>query len=293
MSTTTTSLLEITPDEYIERPMRDVNRAPTTFLSIADAMAVPSGNGDLVNIPYPEDITVPSSTKSENAEFDLVEQTAAEAQITAGTVGFTYRISSELRNDALYSAVEMAVRTGTGALMNRIDTDGLSLFSSLSNAGGTANVDLTEAIAIDEMFDYTAQNPMLTSRGIFFVINTVMAKNWATDVTGSNGGNWTSGNTESERIARQLTPGSGFKGERLGMAIFVTSNCPTFNAGADVYGAIGAIGAGGALGYRSWRPITVEDEYFPRRQCWELTISARYGTGVIRDAEARSVAADN
>jgi hypothetical protein len=285
VSTTSTSLLELVPTEKIEIPKRTVNLAPQTALRVADGASVGAASGPQVAIPWPEEVVAPAGTKDENAEFELVEQTADEATVTSGTVGFTYRISKELTYDAIVAATALAAQNGFKALAKRIDVDGLSLITSAANISNHTGNRLTETRFINARFAMDAQNPEFSGR-LAFVAPPIPLRDLVNDMRDS-GGAWTGGDAQSQEIRSQLTAGSGFMGVLHDTLMFKTTDCPT--TGDDANCGLIVMGPTSPLAYRVWETMMLEDEYKPRRKAWELTVSARYGWSKARDAELREI----
>lgn len=290
MTTTSTSYTESILAEMIEERVQKIHLAPPVFFSVADVKAVPAGAGATVRLLRSESISAPvAGTKTEDAEFNLVEHTLAEASVSVGTVGYSARPTYELLNDSSIDAMSIIIRDGYALLGNRMDSDGLALTTSFTPIASFAGLALTDARVITALATYHAANPNDEGRMPAFVLNHIQLRDWTNDLASSGGGHL-GGDAESAAVAQLIGPARGYKGVKHGLAVFMSTNVPV--AGGDASGAIFPMGDGGPLAFRSWRGATVEADKIPRRQSIELTISARYGVAIADPSNGVEVLSD-
>lgn len=275
MTTTSTSFTEAIPAERIEQKLQEAQLPVDVGLAVAWADTVPAGSGPTVRLLREDGLTgaPQAGTKTEDAEFNLIEHTLSEATCTAGTVGYSARPTYEMLNDATIDALGSIIRNGLRHLANRADVDLLALLTSFTPIANFAGLALTDARVLTALATFHAANPNITGM-IAMVINHIQHRDWTQDLS-QLGAGYLGGDAESARVAALIGPTQGFKGSKHGMACFMSTNVPV--AGGDASGAIFPMGDMGPIAFRSWRPATVEQFPVPRRQSLELTISARYG----------------
>lgn len=290
MTTTTTSFTEAVLAEMIEERVQDMHIPKGVFLSVADVKGVPGGSGGTVRILRQDLISAPvAGTKTEDAEFNLIEHTLSEATASVGTVGYSARPSYELIADASIDALSVIINSGMRLLANRVDVDGLALLTSLVPIASFAGLALTDQRMISAIATYHATNPNDEGSMPCFVGNHIQFRDWTSDLAALGAG-YLGGDQESKVVAEMIGPGRGFKGVKHGLACFMSTNVPV--AGGDASGGIFPMGDGGPLALRSWRGATIEIEKIPRRQAVEITISNRYGVTVSDTSNGVEVLSD-
>lgn len=290
MSTTSTQLTSVIPPERIEEGIRKANRTTPIALAIADADSVGQGLGNTVSIPKETGITIPSGTKSENAEFPVVQLGYTDQTGTAGTVGATFLLSRESSYDAIVTAFDRGARTVVSDLVQRVDGDGLDLILGSSHTQNYTGQDLTDARLLTALATFHAQKPDLDGNDIALAVPAIPLRDLGLDLTQSGAG-YLGGDAESMEVRELLGPGLGFKGVRHGIRIFLSQNVPT--TGNDANCPLVVMGGMSAWAYRSWRVIEVEDEYIPKKQAWEVTVSARYSWFTADDEQQLELVVDN
>lgn len=276
MTTTSTSFTEAILAEMIEDRVQDIHIPKGVFLSVADVKGVKAGSGATVRILRQDSISAPAAgTKTEDAEFGLVEHTLSEASAVAGTVGYSARPSYELIADASIDVLSTIINSGFRLLGNRVDVDGLALLPSFVPIASFAGLPLTDQRMISALATYHATNPNDDAAMPCFVGNHIQFRDWTSDLAALGAG-YLGGDAESKATADLIGPGRGFKGVKHGLACFMSVNVPV--SGGDASGGIFPMGDDASpLAIRSWRGATVEIEKIPRRQAVEITISNRYG----------------
>jgi hypothetical protein len=275
MSTTTTSLASIVPPEDIEDMFAGANLAAPTALQIADAKPVEPGKGSTASLPRMNAVVVPAGTKAENAEMPIVTAGMSDETINDGDVGYGFRISRKATRDAIRNSVRDHIQNFAEFLLERIDSDGLSQFPSATAVGSHSGVDVSDQLILTDLAVFHALKPRGRQKGVFISLSTIGIRDWTLDLQ-ANGGTYLGGDAESARVASLMSPMSGFKGMRHGLAIFMSEQLST--SGTDFVGAIGVMRQ--SLAYRVWETLTVEEEYRARRKAWEVFVSARYGWGL-------------
>ena len=277
---------EVIPSEEIEQMVLDANLATPIAISLAWSRVVGRGRGNNVRIPSRSGLTVPAGTKVENADFSLVSQTTTDVGISGGYVGLADELSSELEHDATVDAVREIIENASAHIQDRADADGLALLATTTNDSDFGANPLTDANILTALAAYVQQNPNKTPAGMGLVLNAVQVRDYGLDLR-TNGGGQIGGDAESERVASMLGNRQGFLGVRHGLQTFMSNNVDV--TGGIASGAILTLGTGGALAYRLWEPIGVETRRLPRGKKWELTIAARYGWALSKQANIRGI----
>jgi hypothetical protein len=290
VTTTSTSFTEAIPAERIEAALQKAQLPVSAGLAVAWTDVVPKGSSNVVRLIREDGLTgAPvAGTKTEDAEFSLIEHTLSEASCTAGTVGYSARPTYEMLNDSSVDALGSIVGNGMRHLMNRIDSDLLALLTSFTPIASFAGLALTDARVLTALATFHAQNPNMTGQ-IAFVLNHIQLRDWTQDLA-SMGAGYLGGDAESARVAQMIGPAQGFKGVKHGLAVIMSTNVPV--AGGDASGAIFPMGDMGPIAFRSWREATVQQFDIPRRQSIEITISARYGVAHANPGNGVEVLSD-
>lgn len=291
---TTTTHSEVVPSQFIEAAgdgmSRALNIADPTVLQFSDSDVVPAGAGHTVDIPWPDDHTIPAGTKAEGSEAPTVDTGHSKAQVVAGTVSWRYKIPLELAMEARINKAAQNARLGSIKMLQRIDSDGLALVSSFTNANNQAGNDLTEARFLVWIFLFDANEPDLGGGIPVLFAGTKQYANWSEDLR-ANGSNWTSNETEAAKITALFKVGAAFRGVRHGVACVRSNALPL--SGNNRVCALAAMGETSPFIYRSWWPIGQDIEWNQGASAWEQTIRARYGWAKGRDAEGYSGTFDN
>lgn len=290
---TTTTHSEVVPSQYIEAAgdgmSRALNIADPTILQLADSDVVPAAQGHTVDIPWPDDHAIPAGTKAEGAEAPIVDTSHSKATVTAGTVSWRYKIPLELAMEARINKAAQNARLGTIKMLQRIDADGLSLVTSLSNHNNQAGNDLTEARALAWIFLFDALEPD-APQGVAGFLGTTQFANWSEDLR-ANSSEWMSNETEAQKIVQLFNVGQAFRGVRHGVAWVRSNALPT--TGGNRHCALAAIGETSPFIYRNWWTIDQDIEWEPGASSWLQTIRARFGWAKGRDAEGYQGTFDN
>lgn len=294
MADTTTTHSEVVPSQFIEAAgdgmSRALNIADPTILNFADADAAPAGSGHTIDIPWPDDHNIPAGTKAEGADAPIVETSHSKAQVTAGTVSWSYKVPLELEMEARISKVAQNARLGTIKMLQRIDSDGLAVTTTLTNHYNQAGNDLTEARFLVLIFLWDLAEPDLGAGGGVFIAGSTQFQNWSEDLR-ANSSEWTSNETEAKKIVELFTPGRSFRGVRHSVAMVRSNALPTTTTNRHC--SLSAIGETSPYIYRNWWPIGFDIEWKPQASAWIQTIRSRYGWAKGRDAEGYQATFDN
>lgn len=288
-TTVRSSVTEIVPAEWIQASIIRVKRPAPLFVSIANVDVVPAGKGSTVNIPRLGAITVTASVKTEGDNFTIQIMDTDEDTMTGGFVGMIVRLSYEAIHDSAFDLLDLATTEALAGLMNRVDTDGFALASSLSNVGvdvGTAA--LTDADVQEAVRQFSEQNPILSGMPVG-VLNAKQLLDWSLDLS-QNGGQALGGDTQSAEMAKLIGPQQGFKGVRHGVAWYLSNNIPV--ATGEATGFIAASGPLSPFWLRSWQELLIKQEDKPDYASVELTFMLRYGVAIADDEQAVSITSD-
>lgn len=276
-TTVRNSVTELVPAERIEGAVRQAHLPVTTFLQLCDADVVEAGQGSTTNLTRENGETVPAGGKTEGDEFTIVEYTTDEESITPTMVGYRRIISKESIHDASRDIIALSTRNAVRHLGNRLDVDGLALVDSITLAGvdvGTAA--LTDDDVLEALRQFNELHPTYSGQ-VAIVLNPKQILDWSLDLK-NNGGHYLGSDAESAKVAQLMQPGSGFKGVRHGMLVFMSANLPV--ATGEATGAIMPMGPDCPLALRSWQPLEIELEPIIERASIQAVYSLRYGVGI-------------
>lgn len=129
---------ELVPTEKIDRFIARAEFAPTTAQAIVWLKA---GKGSIAHkFPRFNAFSVPAGTKTEGADFTLIETDTTEESITPGFIGFGFRISDEaeggVKADGRAGLAPDLIIEAINALNDRIDSDALAGSTSATNITG-------------------------------------------------------------------------------------------------------------------------------------------------------------
>lgn len=288
-TTVRSNVTEIVPAEWIQASIIRVKRPSPLFVSLANVDIVPAGVGSTVNIPRQSEQAVPAGTKTEGDVFTIVQMDTSEDTMTGGFVGYTVRISYETIHDAKFDMLDLATTEAIAGLMNRVDSDGFALCSSLSNVGvdvGTAA--LTDADVQEAVRQFNEQNPIVSGMPVG-VLNAKQLLDWSLDLA-QNGGTPLGADAQSQQAAALGTFGQGLKGIRHGVAWYLSNNIPV--ATGEATGFIGASGALSPFWLRSWQELMIKQEDVPTYASVDVTYMLRYGVAIADDDQAVSITSD-
>jgi hypothetical protein len=288
-TTVRSNVTEIVPAEWIQGSIIRVKRPSPLFVSLANVDVVPAGRGSTVNIPTLNAITVTAGVKTEGDVFTVQQMDTAETTMTGGFVGMTVRLTYEAIHDAAFDMLDLATTEALAGIMNRIDSDGFALCSSLTNVGvdvGTAA--LVDADVQEAVRQFHENNPIVSGMPVG-VLNAKQLLDWSLDLSQNGGAQL--GADEASRQAHALgSYGQGFKGIRHGVAWYLSNNIPV--ATGEATGYIGASGPLSPFWLRSWQEIQVKQEDDPTYASVALTYMVRYGVAIADQAQAVSITSD-
>lgn len=274
-ATKLSSQTELVPSERIRQFVYEYNYAPLTALAVAAVEPMGQGQGGTVAIPRWAVVSVPAGTKTETDEFSIAEVTTDETTISPAYVGLYIHVSDELQNRRMGNAMAASTAQSIRAVENRVDSDGLGLFTSCSNTESFTGLAFTEERFSTAAATFMALNPV--GDRFACVMSHGMFRDFKNSIK-NNGGAAFGNDVLASQIAAMVGPKAGFKGTWDGFEIYVSSNVPTTSA--DSNGAMLVAGDMGPLIIVSEEPIGVETERFPKRKGTEATIAASYAWGL-------------
>lgn len=283
--TTTVDFNDVVPQEDQQKALLGANIATPVALSIAWTAGVGRGRGNQVGFATMNPLVVPPGTKAEGADFLSASQSTDSVNLTGGYIGFTDDFTRELDYDATINSFNALNSNAIDHLLDRLDIDGLTQFESATNAQvfGAA---ITDRDILGQITQFVVQKPNRSSGGWKLVLHPFQLR----DVNNSlydAGGQHVAGNSESERVAKQMGAREGFVGRRHGVDWFQAVNTPVTAGNAT--GAILTSGERGALGYRVWETVNIESKYEPVGKKWILVWAVRCGWVITKQSNIRGI----
>lgn len=288
-TTVRSNVAEIVPAEWIQDSIIRVKRPKPLFALLCNTDVVPPGKGSTVNIPSVAALDPPAGSKTEGDVFTVVQMDTGEDTMTGGFVGHQVRLSYEAIHDSAFDVLDLATSESMAGLMNRVDSDGFALCSSLANVGvdvGTSA--LTDADVQEAVRQFNEQNPNFDGMPVG-VLNAKQFLDWSLDLS-ANGGTALGGDAQSNEMAKLIGPEAGFKCVRHGVAWYQSNNIPV--ATGEATGFIGVAGKLSPFWLRSWQELRVVQEDDPDYASVKLTFMIRYGVAVVDDDQAVSITSD-
>lgn len=239
-----------------------------------------------VKIPKADKFT--AAGVAEGTELTNTALTSTSVTITAAEVGIQATVTDVLEVSDIPAAHGARLRQLGRAMADKLDVDICALFAGFTNAVGTTTVNLSVANILDAIF--TLENADAANLGqIVGVLHPRQAADIreAIDAEAGVAYSQVAGNRGANLGP---APGPGFFGSWLGIPLWMSTNVPTANAGADRAGGIFI--ADYALAMVSKWAARVETMRWPPIRGLVLTASAMYGVGEVEDLAGVEVTTD-
>lgn len=239
-----------------------------------------------VKIPKADKFT--AAGVAEGTELTNTALTTTSVTITAAEVGIQATVTDVLEVSDIPAAHGARLRQLGRAMADKLDIDICALFAGFTNVVGSTGVNLSVANILDAIF--TLENADAANLGaIVGVLHPRQAADIREAVDAEAGVSY-SGVAGPRGINLGPAPGPGFFGSWLGIPLWMSTNVPTANAGADRAGGIFI--ANYALAMVSKWAARVETMRWPPIRGLVLTASAMYGVGEVEDLAGVEVTTD-
>jgi N4-gp56 family major capsid protein len=270
----------IISDEVLDALMAAV--VTPQLLSFYDLAGQPS---KAIDVPKADKFTAAALT--EGTETSNTALTTAKVTGTTAEIGIQATITDVLELSDIPAAHGARLRQLGRALGDKLDVDITALFASFSQGIGATGVDLSLQNIIDGLTQLDINDA--SSLGQVVMVHHPRGTGDIRNAIDAEAGVAYS-EVAGERAANIGQAGNGFFGSWFGVPMFMTSNCPTVNAGADRSG--GLFVRDYALAYVNKWPAKVESLRWAPIRGWVLVATANYAVFEVEDLAGQAITSD-